>query len=70
MPPDSGTTKSRSLTNREKQLILFLRKLDWGEVKVRVEKGQPVLITEAIRTLKLDEEPVAKLEKKDNKKLT
>ncbi|MEW5763008.1 MAG: hypothetical protein AB1776_07390 [Bacillota bacterium] len=44
------------LTNREKQLILFIRQLGWGEVKIRVENGQPVVIQEAIRTYKLEEE--------------
>ena len=53
MPPN--TEKKKTLTNREKQLILFLRQLEWGEVRVRVENGQPVLIYEAIRTMKLDE---------------
>ncbi|MEW6275540.1 MAG: hypothetical protein AB1556_10590 [Bacillota bacterium] len=47
----------QSLTNREKQLILFMRELGWGEVRVRVENGQPVLIYEAIKTVKLEEQP-------------
>jgi len=51
MPPSNDMHSL--LTNREKQLIRFLRQLEWGEVKVRVEKGQPVLIYEAIKTLKL-----------------
>lgn len=45
-----------SLTNREKQLIQFIRELGWGEAKIRVENGQPVLIYEAIRTFKLEEQ--------------
>jgi len=48
-----------SLNNREKQLIKFIRELGWGEVKVRVENGTPVLIYEAIRTFKLEEHPAA-----------
>ncbi|HAG07906.1 MAG: hypothetical protein XD69_0297 [Clostridia bacterium 62_21] len=44
------------LTNRERQLILFIRQLGWGEVRIRVENGQPVVIQEAIRTYKLEEE--------------
>lgn len=44
------------LTNRERLLIMFIRQLGWGEVKIRVENGQPVLIQEAIRTYKLEEE--------------
>lgn len=42
------------LSNREQKLLDFIRELGWGEVKVRIENGQPVLIYEAIRTLKLD----------------
>ncbi|SFG55558.1 hypothetical protein SAMN05660649_01973 [Desulfotomaculum arcticum] len=51
MPPDND--KRKMLTNREKQLIRFIRQLKWGEVKIKVENGQPVLIYEAIKTLKL-----------------
>ena len=47
-----------SLNNSEKQLILFLRDLEWGEVKVRVEEGKPVMICEAIKTFKLVEQSV------------
>ncbi|HHW44442.1 hypothetical protein GFC01_02370 [Desulfofundulus thermobenzoicus] len=46
----------KGLTNRELQLIRFIRQLGWGEVRLRVENGQPVLIYEAIKTLKLEEE--------------
>lgn len=46
------------LNNREKQLIKFIRELGWGEVKVRIENGKPVLIYEAIKTLKLEEQPL------------
>lgn len=49
----SPNNKPKSLTNREKQLIRFLRQLEWGQVRVRVENGQPVLIYEAIKTLRL-----------------
>ncbi len=48
-----------SLTNREIKLILFLRKFEQGEVTIRVENGQPVLIYEAIKTLKLEELPTS-----------
>ncbi|TYO95934.1 transketolase [Desulfallas thermosapovorans] len=46
------------LDKSEKQLIKFIRDLGWGEVNVRVEEGKPVLICEAIRTFKLEEQPV------------
>jgi len=57
------------VTEQEKELILFMRQLAWGELKVRVENGDPVLIYEAIRTLKLGEknkgtEPLGKAVKK------
>lgn len=50
------TTPSRVLSNREKQLIKFIRELGWGEVRIRVENGQPVLIYEAIKTVRLDDQ--------------
>jgi hypothetical protein len=50
------------LSNKEKLLIKFMRELAWGEMKIRVENGQPVLIYEAIKTIKLEEE------QKNNKK--
>lgn len=43
----------QELTGREKQLVEFMRQLGWGEILLRVEDGQPVLIYEAIRTYKL-----------------
>ncbi|MCL6636111.1 MAG: DUF2292 domain-containing protein [Peptococcaceae bacterium] len=46
----------QGLTNREMQLIKFIRELGWGEVRLQVQNGQPVLIYEAIRTVKLEEE--------------
>ncbi len=53
MSSKPGSTKS--LTNREKQLIRFLRHLEFGEIRIRVENGQPVLIYEAIKNCKLEE---------------
>ena len=44
-----------NLTDRERELILFIRQLGWGDLKIRVENGQPVLVYEAIRTFKLGE---------------
>lgn len=55
-----------SITNRERKLILFLRQMGWGEVKLRVENGQPVVIYEAIRTVRLEEKPNGS--SKDNRK--
>ncbi|MBO8128322.1 MAG: hypothetical protein H0Z39_03870 [Peptococcaceae bacterium] len=55
-----GTVDERgpfNLTSREKKLIYFLRQMGWGEVKLRVENGQPVVVYEAIRTVRLEEKP-------------
>ncbi len=49
----------QNMSHREKQLISFLRKLGWGEVRIRVENGQPVLIYEAIKTFRLEDGPVS-----------
>lgn len=51
----SNSDNNKSLTNREKQLIRFLRHLEFGEIRIRVENGQPVLIYEAIKNYKLDD---------------
>jgi hypothetical protein len=45
------------LSNREKQIIQFIREMGWGEIKIRVENGQPVLIYEAVKTIKLEDGP-------------
>lgn len=45
-----------TLTQREQLLIRFIRQLGWGDLKIRVENGQPVVIYEAIRTFKLEED--------------
>jgi hypothetical protein len=54
-----------SLTNKEKQLILFIRELGWGDMKIRVENGQPVLIYEAVKTIRLEDKPLQKPTKRD-----
>ncbi|MBU4532681.1 MAG: hypothetical protein KJ650_03435 [Firmicutes bacterium] len=43
------------LSHREQQLLYFIRQLGWGDVRIRIENGQPVVIYEAIKTLKLDD---------------
>lgn len=53
------------LTNKEKQLILFIHELCWGDMKVRVENGQPVLIYEAVKTIRLDDQPLQKPAQRD-----
>lgn len=58
----------QGLTNRERQLIQFIRELGWGEVRLRVENGQPVLIYEAIKTVKLEEQSAALSLKNKSKK--
>lgn len=46
------------LSSKEKQIIQFIRELEWGDLKIRVENGQPVLIYEAIKTIKLEDQPI------------
>jgi hypothetical protein len=46
------------LSNKEKQVIQFIREMGWGELKIRVENGQPVLIYECVKTIKLEDEPI------------
>jgi len=45
------------LSSTEKRLIKFLRAIGWGEVRVQIESGNPVLICEAVRTFKLEDRP-------------
>lgn len=47
------------LTNREKQLLAFLRRVKSGEIKIRVENGQPVVIYEVINSKKLEDVEVS-----------
>lgn len=54
---------SKGLSNKEKQLILFIRELGWGDMKIRIENGEPVLIYEAIKTIRLDDKPLSQKNK-------
>ncbi|MDQ7791799.1 MAG: hypothetical protein RDV00_06745 [Clostridia bacterium] len=56
---DGSEVDLPEVTNQEMQLLLFIHQLGWGEVRIRVENGKPVLIYAAIRTFKLqnDEDP-------------
>ncbi|MEW6697967.1 MAG: hypothetical protein ACOY35_02525 [Bacillota bacterium] len=49
---------TRILSNKEKQLVLFIREFGWGDMKIRVENGEPVLIYEAVKTIKLEDKPL------------
>lgn len=60
------SAQSGGLTHKEKQLVRFIRELGWGDMKIRVENGQPVLIYEAVRTIRLDDKPLQQ-RKKDAK---
>lgn len=44
-------------SSKEKKLIDFIREIGWGDMKIRVENGQPVLIYEAVKTIRLDDKP-------------
>ncbi|WP_066634707.1 hypothetical protein [Desulfolucanica intricata] len=43
----------KKISDKEKQLIVFIREIGWGDVKIRIENGQPVVVYEAIKTFKL-----------------
>ncbi len=47
---------SMTPTNKEVQLLEYLRKLGWGEVKILVQNGEPVLIYESIKSMRLDDD--------------
>ncbi|MDA8097566.1 MAG: hypothetical protein RDV00_06725 [Clostridia bacterium] len=49
-----------ALTGKEQKLLSFLRELGWGEVRVLVQNGEPVLIYESIKTVRLDEDTIPK----------
>lgn len=51
------------LSSKEKQLIQFIRELGWGDMKIRVENGQPVLIYEAVKTIKLEDKKISQARK-------
>ncbi|WP_066634712.1 hypothetical protein [Desulfolucanica intricata] len=42
-----------NLTPGEIELIDFIRALGWGEIKLRIENGQPVTVQEAVKTIRL-----------------
>lgn len=50
---------SMTPTNKEVQLLEYLRKLGWGEVKILVQNGEPVLIYESIKSMRLDDDDEA-----------
>jgi hypothetical protein len=42
------------LTAREQKLIQFLREMGWGQVRIKVKDGEPVLGTFALQDVKFD----------------
>lgn len=52
MPGDTAT--QWVITSKEFSLIKFIREMGWGEVRIRVENGQPILIYEAMKNIKLE----------------
>lgn len=41
-------------TKKEMQLLEILRRLGWGEVKILVQHGEPVLLYESIKSVRLE----------------
>lgn len=52
-----GRSYNEELSGKEKQLIDFIRNFGWGEMRIRVENNQPVLVYEAVKTIRLEEAP-------------
>jgi len=46
-------TDYSSLTANEQNLIYYIRKLQWGNLEVLVQKGCPVMIKQMVKTIKL-----------------
>ncbi len=44
---------NESLTEKEKKLILLLREIDYGDVKIFVQDKQPVRVEEVTRSIKI-----------------
>lgn len=57
MIEEKDASALKILSSKEKQLIRFMREIGWGDMKIRVENGQPVLIYEAVKTIRLEDEP-------------
>jgi hypothetical protein len=41
------------LTERERKLIEFIRELEFGSLTVEVQRGEPVIIRQPLKTVKL-----------------
>lgn len=46
-------TDSYELTAEEAKLVSFVRNLKWGEFICKVKNGSPVMVSQAIRDVKL-----------------
>ena len=44
---------STSLSESERALIYYIRKLKWGNLEILVQNGRPVMIKQMLRTIKL-----------------
>ncbi len=42
-----------SLSESERSLIYYIRKLKWGNLEILVQNGKPVLIKQMLRTIRL-----------------
>lgn len=41
------------LTNKERRLIEFIRELEFGSLTMEVQRGEPVVIRQPVKTVKL-----------------
>ncbi|MCL0088739.1 DUF2292 domain-containing protein [Dehalococcoidia bacterium] len=44
---------SYEITERERKLIDFIRELEFGSLSVEVQRGEPVVIRQPLKTVKL-----------------
>lgn len=54
MAPDKEPRYDQlELTEKERKLIKFIRELEFGSLTVEVQRGEPVVIREPLKTVKL-----------------
>lgn len=54
LAPDNEARYNRlELTEKERKLIEFIRELGFGSLTVEVQRGEPVVIREPLKTVKL-----------------
>lgn len=52
---DNGTLMV-AVNAEESRLIDYIRRLQWGEIKIKVKRGKPVMVQESLRETKLTDD--------------